>query len=73
MLNIEFHPLLDGNLIPLTPQRLQALPDIIDIHCGCLNIALYFYPIASWHFGFGCLEDACTIVLPTMLVECSVF
>ena len=34
-------------------------------------MSLYFYPVASWHLGIG-IENG-TIVLPTMLVDYSVF
>lgn len=72
-MEIKLYPLLEvRDLLQLTAERLQALPDIIDIRCGNISIALYFYPVSSWHFGFGCLEDG-SIILPTMLVERNVF
>lgn len=87
-MEIKFNPLLEvTNLLPLTPQRLQKLPDIIDIRCGRIGLALYLYPISSWHCGFDIQKqlatmNSCTpwfarycweIKLPTMLVEYAVF
>ena len=87
-MEVKFSPLLEVcDLLPLTPERLQALPDIIDIRCGRVGIGLYFYPVSSWHCGWHIQKqlgslNSCTpwfcrycfeLVMPTMLVEYAVF
>jgi len=75
---IELYPLLEIRDLPLTPERLLALPDIIDIRCGRVGIALYLYPLSNWHWAFDIQKqpDSCTfarycweIVLPTLHIE----
>jgi hypothetical protein len=80
----KFSPLLEvRDLLPLTPARLLSLPDIIDIRCGHVGIALYFYPLSSWHWSFDIQKqpvtmNSCTpwfahycweIILPTLHIE----
>lgn len=87
-MEVKFNPLLEvAHLLPLTPQRLAALPDIIDIRCGRIGLALYLYPVSSWHCGFNIQKQevcfnilqpwvsrfCCDIILPTMLIECALF
>lgn len=85
---IKFSPLSEvAYLLTLTPQRLAALPDIIDIRVGRIGIGLYFYPVASWHWQWNIQKQAATmnsltpwftrycfeLTMPTILVEYTVF
>jgi hypothetical protein len=66
---VKFSPASYCQGLPvLASERWYYLPDIIDIRCHWFTIALYFYPISSWHWSIGWLEDG-TIVLPTMLIN----
>lgn len=81
-MEIELYPLLEIRDLPLTPAQLLAFPDIIDIKCGHIGIALYFYPLLSWHWGFNIQKqpDSCTfahycweLILPTLHIELVLF
>lgn len=87
-MEVKFSPLLEvAHMLPLTPQRLQKLPDIIDIRCGHVGLALYLYPISNWHCGFNIQKQAATmnsltpwfaqycfdITLPILSIEYTVY
>lgn len=87
-MEFNFSPLLEcQHLLPISPARLAALPDIIDIRCGRIGIALYLYPISSWHWQWNIQKQAATmnsltpwfarycfeIVMPTLTIEYTVF
>ena len=87
-MEIRFSPLLEvSDLLRLTPERLLALPDIIDIQFGSVGIGLYFYPLSSWDCNWHIQKqpatmNSCTpwfarycweIVLPTLHIELALF